>query len=235
MTATKKLSEVPGYKPGWNLVVNGIAIEGEWQVCSPFGSIGTAVVLHDDGTPNFDRPVYREAPHVNCVVWGRGKDGVARFAVIRQPRPHADNPEKSGNEHGPVVFGQTPMGFLDKIIGKDLVPKLECVEQAATREASEETGIQVVLNIERPQYPWHNPNPTFVATWAELVFVEVDLEKIGKLKFDRNEPIFSAEYITAEDLRRRIAMGKDEGGAVYRGCTSNSVWMIFFSTHPDLW
>ena len=235
MTATKKLSEMPGYKPGWALTVNGLTVEGEWKLTSPFGSVDTAVVLHEDGTPSFDRPAYREAPHVNCVVWGRGEDGIAKFAIIRQPRPHADNPEQPGNNHKPVVFGQTPMGFLDKIIGKDLVPKLEGVEQAAAREASEEAGVQVVLNVERPSYPWHNPNPTFVATWADLAFVEVDLEKIVELKPDRNEPIFSSEYITAEELRRRIAVGKDEEGAVYRGCTSNSVWMIFFATHPELW
>ncbi|MDP2665463.1 MAG: NUDIX domain-containing protein [bacterium] len=235
MTATRKLSKVSGYTPGWRLEVNGIPIEGEWQITSPFGSVDTAVVLHADGTPNFDRPAYRESPHVNCVVWGRRKDGVARFAIIRQPRPHADNPKRPGNDHKPVVFGQTPMGFLDKIIGKDLIPKFEDVDHAAAREASEEAGVQVVLNIERPSYPWHNPNPTFVATWADLVFVEVNLEKIGKLKPDRTEPIFSAEYITAEELRRRIAAGKDEAGAVYRGCTSNSVWLIFFATHPELW
>lgn len=235
MTATRKLSEVPGYTPRWKLTVNGMSIAGEWHITSPFGSVDTAVVLHDDGKPNFDRPVYREAPHVNCVVWGREKDGVAKFAVLRQPRPHSDDPEEPGNKHRPVMFGQTPMGFIDKIIGKDLIPKLEDVEHAAAREASEEAGVRVVLNVERPSYPWHNPNPTFVATWADLVFVEVDLDKIDELKPDRNEPIFSAEYVTSAELRRRIALGKDEAGAVYRGCTSNSVWMIFFCVHPELW
>lgn len=235
MTATRKLSEVPGYTPGWKLTVNGMVVEGEWQITSPFGSVDTAVVLHDDGRPNFDRPAYREAPNVNLVVWGRGKDGIARFAVIRQPRPHADDPEQPGNEHKPVVFGQITMGFMEKVIGKDLIPKLEHVEHAAAREASEEAGVKVVLNIERPPYPWQNPSLSFVATWSDLVFVEVNLEKIEELKPDRNEPIFSAEYVTAEELRRRIAMGKDEVGAVYRYGQSNALWMIFFCVHPELW
>ena len=56
-----------------------------------------------------------------------------------------------------------------------------------------------------PSAPGHNPNPTFGATWADLVFVEVDLDKIVELP-DRNELIFSAEYVTAEELRRRIAI-----------------------------
>ncbi|MDO8566240.1 MAG: NUDIX domain-containing protein [Candidatus Moranbacteria bacterium] len=235
MAATKKLSGVPGYRPGWRLTVDGMSVEGEWKIISPFGSVETAVVLHADGSPNFDRPAYREAPHVNCVVWGRDKDGVAKFAVIRQPRPHADDPEQSGNDHQSVVFGQTPMGFLEKIIGKDLIPRLEDVEHAAEREALEEAGARVVLNVERPPYPWHNPNPTFVATWADIVFIEVDLAKIAELKPDRSEPIFSAEYVTVGELRHRIAAGKDEAGAVYRGCTSNSVWLIFFALHPELW
>ncbi|OGZ04641.1 MAG: hypothetical protein A2648_00900 [Candidatus Lloydbacteria bacterium RIFCSPHIGHO2_01_FULL_41_20] len=234
MTATKRLSEVQ-HNPGWVLNVNGVVMNGDWQVKSPFGSVETAVVLDKDGKPVFDRPVYREAPNVNLVVWGRGKDGVAKIALIRQQRPHSDDPERPGNDHPSVTFGQTPMGFIEKVIGKDLMPKYEGVEHAAAREASEETGARVVLDIERPKYPWHNPNPTFIATWSELVFVEVDLAKIEKLKHDRNEPIFSAEYITVAELRRRIADGKDEVGAVYRGCTSNSVWFIFFCTHPELW
>lgn len=183
--------------------------------------------------PVLDRPEYREAPNVNCVVWGRVTNGEARFALIRQPRPHADNPENPSSNQ-PVVFGQIVMGFLEKLIGKDLVEQYESVASGSVRETAEESGARVVLNIERPPYPWHNPNPTFVATWSDLVFVEVDLKAIETIKHDRNEPIFSAEYITAGELRRRIVEGKDEAGAVYRMCTANSAWFIFFCVYPEL-
>jgi ADP-ribose pyrophosphatase YjhB (NUDIX family) len=232
MTATKKLSST-NHNPNWTLFVQGVEVKGEWRVVSPFGSVETAVVVSQNGEPSFDRPTYRETPHVNCVVWGRDVDGVAKFAVLRQPRPHADDPERPGDEHPPVVFGQVPMGFLDRVIGRDQLLRYENVEQGASRESAEEAGVRLVVNIERPNYPLQNPNPTFVATWADIVFVEVDLKTIGEMKADSTEPILSAEYVTATELFRRIAMGKDEEGAVYRGCTSNSVWMIFFATHPE--
>ena len=224
-----------GFQKGtWKLNVSSDG--NHWECASPhFGKVEYAVVTDKDGNPVFDRPRYHEAPNVNCVVWGKGIDGKARFAVIRQPRPHAYDPENPGNDNHPdVVFGQIVMGFLEKIIGKDLLPKYESIASGAAREAAEEAGVSVVLNLERPAYPWQNPNPTFVATWSDLVFVEVDLGRIEALKADRNEPIFSAEYITAEELRQRVAAGKDEAGAVYRMCTANSAWFIFFCIHPEL-
>ncbi len=224
MTATKKLSET-GYKPRWKLTVEK---SGDWKAESQFGSVESAVVVDDNGKPVFDRPLYREAPNVNCiVVWGWDENDEARFAVIRQPRPHADDPENPGNNHPPVVFGQIPMGFLKKITG-------ESIENGAVREVGEETGVSVILNIERPKYPWHNPNPTFVASWSDLVFLEVDLKKINELKSTRNEPIYSAEFITLSELMKRTANGKDEEGTVYRMCTANSIWWIFFCSHPEL-
>jgi hypothetical protein len=234
MSSNKRLSDFPDYKPGWELKVNGQHVDGEWEVVSRFGSVTNTVVVGRDGQPNFDRPEYREAPNVNCVVWGRGEDGKARFAVICQPRPHADDPLSPDNAHGPVVFGQIVMGFLDKLIGKEQLEAYESISAGAVREASEESGATVIRNIEYPQYPYHNPNPTFVATWSNLVFVEVNLAAVEAIKLDHKEPIFSAEYVTASELRRRIAAGQDEMGAVYRMCTANSAWFIFFCVHPDL-
>lgn len=227
MTATKRLKDVPGYKPGWTLTGEG----GDWCVISRFGEVHTAVVLDTAGQPVFDRPAYREAPNVNIIAWGRRKrlfrkDDV-RVAVIRQPRPHADDPERPGNDHPPVVFGQIPMGFMEKILGENGL-------DAAKRETGEETGATAVIRVTQPKYPWHNPNPTFVPTWSDLYFVEVDLDKVEALKADRNEPIYSAEYISVRELLRRIREGKDERGAVYRMCTANSLWMIFFATYPEL-
>lgn len=232
MAATKRLGEVSNFKPGWQLTVNGREVEGEWQAESPFGSVQTAVIVDSDGKPVFDRPLYREAPNVNVVAWGRAKRlfrrETVRVAVIRQPRPHADDPENPGDGHRPVVFGQLPMGFIEKIIGED-------PERAARRETSEETGASAILNVTQPRCPWHNPNPTFVATWSDLYFIEVDLDAIGKLKSTRSEPIYSAEYIPVTELIHRIREGKDEAGAFYRMCTANSLWMIFFATYPELW
>ena len=230
MTATKRLGKVPEHHAGWKLVINGTPMpsDTEWEVVSAYGAVQTAVVVDKKGSPVFDRPAYVEAPNVNIVAWGHDRDGTVRVGVIRQPRPHADDPERPrAEDHAAVVFGQIPMGFLEKILG-------ETAEDAAKRETGEETGASVVISVTKPEYPWHNPNPTFVRSWSDLAFVEVDLAKIHEHESTRNEPIYSAEYITVPELLQRIRLGKDEAGAVYRMCTANSILMIFFATHPEL-
>lgn len=231
MTATKHLSEVPQHNAGWKLIVNGAALpaDTEWEIRSPYGSVETAVVVDAQGVPVFDRPLYREAANVNVVAYGHAADGSVRIGIIRQPRPHSDDPEnRDSRTHDPIVFGQIPMGFVEKIFG-------ESVETAASRETSEETGARVVVNVTRPACPYHNPNPTFVATWSDLVFVEVDLKQIEALRSTRSEPIFSAEFITVPEVLRRIREGIDDRGALYRMCTANSVLLIFFATFPEFW
>lgn len=247
MTATKKFGDIRELKEFGQFAAHGgrwtLRVEGatddqrciDWICTSPFGSVESAVAMNDRGEPAFDRPLYRETPNVNVVAWGLDENGKARFAVLRQERPHADDPERPGEAHAAMIFGQIVMGFLQRIFGKDLIERYEDAAQGAAREAEEEAGIRVVLNIEKPKYPWHNPNPTFVATWSELVFVEVNLKAVERAKHDRHEPIFSAEFITAKELRERVAHGQDECSAVYRMCTANSAWFIFFCTHPELW
>ncbi len=206
----------------------------DFRVSSPYGSVESAVVVNEEGAPIFDRPIYREAPNVHAVVYGRDTEGKIRAAVISQPRPHADDPTQPGNDHPPVVFGQTPMGFLlSKIAGNGNIVPTETGAVGAVREAGEETGAQVVIKVTQPKYAFINPNPTFVATWGELYFIEVDLSRIERLKPDHTEPIFSAEYLPVPELLRRIREGQDEKGAVYRMGVSLGDWMIFFATHPE--
>lgn len=204
----------------------------DFRIEGAFGSVESAVVVAQNGEPAFDRPLYREIPNVNIVAFGRDLEGKIRMGIIRQPRPHADDPEQPGNDHDPVVFGQIPMGFLEKLIGKDLEPRLETGEAGAKREVQEETGAAVVCDIKQPAYPFMFPNPTFCATWSDVWFVEVDLASIERLKHDRHEPIFSAEYVTVPELLRRIREGKDERGAVYRMGISLADLMLFFATYP---
>lgn len=230
MAATVPLKDLlHAHVPGWTLFVNGVPLSPgttDWKVVSRFGSVQNVVVLHADGTPNFDRPEYREAESVNVVAWGM-KDGELYMAVVHQPRPHADDPEQPGvNGHAPIVFGQIAMGFVDKIFG-------ESVDAAMKRETHEETGASVIIKVERPPYPYHNQSPAFVATWPSLYFVQVDLAKIEELRPDRDEPIFGAQFMPAWALVQMIASGK-VGDTVYRMAMANSAWMIFFACHPEL-
>ena len=79
MTATKSFDAVK-YHPKFNEFAKG---KGRWvhvgpafyrqsvcrdfEISSTFGKVKSAVVLHADGSPNFDRPIYYEADNVNVV------------------------------------------------------------------------------------------------------------------------------------------------------------------------
>jgi hypothetical protein len=200
----------------------------DWEVVSPFGSVRSAVVTDEAGKPVFDRPRYEEAPNVNIVAWGRDKNTAQiRVALISQPRPHADDPTNSENTET-LIFAQIPMGFKKRILGEDQLEAYETSKQAGVRETAEETGASVIKDISQPEFPYHNPNPTFVGTWSDLVFVEVDLERIEALKQDRNEPIFKAEYIPLKQIWKELRAGKTDRG-ITRMCTSNSALLIFFT------
>lgn len=200
---------------------------------SRFGAVWSAVVLDAEGKPSFDRPRYEESPNVNIVAWGRDKQsGQIKIALISQPRPHADDPQNPDN-HESLVFAQIPMGFKEKVFGKDQSEAFESSQSAAGRETSEETGASVIKSTYEPEYPYHNPNPTFVGTWSDLVFVEVDLDKIEKLKSDRSELIYGADFITFKELAEEVKNGKTERG-ISRSCTSNSALFIFLYHLKDV-
>lgn len=236
-----KLQDFFGNKNRWRLLIGTppkqYQVEDlDWECISPFGSVRNVVVVDDEGKPVFDRPEYREAPNVNVVVWGRDTDDTVRLAVVTQPRPHADDPFlEPGNPCDPVTFGQIVMGFNKrKVLGDDVVDQYESVEDTAARETAEESGAKVIRNVEVPHVPWHNPNPTFCATWSDLLFVEVDLEALEEIRSTRSEPIYRAEFVTISELMRRIAAGSGPNGELYRMCTANSAWLVFFATHPEL-
>lgn len=200
----------------------------DWEAVSRFGRVVSAVVADDEGRPQFDRPRYEEAPNVNIVAWGRDKiTRKIKVALISQPRPHSDDPENPDNTKT-LTFAQIPMGFKENLLGKDQLAAYESAQEAAARETTEETGASVIRDIFQPEYPFHNPNPTFVGTWSDLAFVEVDLEKIEELKQDRKEPIFKAEYVPLQQLIKEVKAGKTDRG-IARMCTSNSALLIFLT------
>jgi hypothetical protein len=196
----------------------------DWEVTSRFGAVRSAVITHPDGSPAFDRPRYDEAPNVNIVAYGKDHHGKIHVAMISQARPHADNVFEPDSTED-MRFAQIPMGFLDKVVGKD---QLESVASGATRETAEETGAVAVKSIAYPEYPQHYPNPTMIGTTSNLAFVEVDLNKIGELKVDRDEGIFQADYIPLDQLLRDIKAGRNEHGYT-RMATTNSALLIFLS------
>lgn len=200
----------------------------DWEAVSPFGAVRSAVVTDEVGWPVFDRPRYEEAQNVNIVAWGRDrKTRQIKVALISQPRPHADDPTNPENIE-PLVFAQIPMGFKEKLLGKDQLEVFESSKEAAARETGEETGATVIKDIFQPEFPYHNPNPTFVGTWSDLVFVEVDLDKVEALRASRNEPIFEAKYIPLQEVWKEIRAGKTDRG-ITRMCTSNSALLVYLS------
>lgn len=190
---------------------------------SQYGFAELRVQLDSEGKPAFDRMVYGESPNINAVVYG-SRNGVLYVGVVIQARPFSDKPD--GNPADPpIVFGQPcAMGFnLEGVSGRD----------NAIREASEEAGTEsAVINVESLGY--HNPNPTFCATWSELFAIQVDLDKIDSQKVDRTEGIYKAEYLPLAELIRRIGLGVYEG-VNYRSATANDALFVWLSKHSYIW
>lgn len=226
----------PEMKFGWTLRVRHqdghvqeIAPGTDWEAVSRFGAVRSAVVTSPDGSPSFDRPRYDEAPSINIIAYGRDKKtSQIKIGMISQARPHADNDFELESTDAPR-FAQIPMGFLDKVIGKDLLEHFETAGEGAARETTEETGARVIRDISYPEYPKHYANPTFAGTSANLAFVEVDLDEIDKMKIDRTEGIFQADYIPLDQLIQDIKAGENEHGYT-RMATANSALLIFLSS-----
>ncbi len=200
----------------------------DWEAISRFGSVRSAVVTKPDGTPDFDRPRYDEAPNINAVAWGQDKTtGEIKIGIITQARPHADNVFEKTNE--PMMFESVPMGFMNKIVAKDDITRLENKGEAATREVMEEAGAQTVLDITHPEFGSHYPNPTYTGTTSEVVFIKVDLDNVNKMKTDKSELIYKVDYIPLKQVLADIKAGKTERGYA-RMATSNSVILMFLST-----
>jgi hypothetical protein len=210
-------------------------VGADWEVSSRFGRITSEVVVDKKGDPQFDRPAVHETPCVNVVAWGRDlRTGEVKVALISEERPHVNHPELPDSTE-PLRFAQIPMGFMDRILGKDGTRCLEWGVHAAGREVMEETGIQSVRGFTKPNCPYHNYSPSFMATWAAVVFVEVDLETIGRLQLDHHEVIYKAEYVSVRELLARIREGQDAEGNIFRGSSSLSALMMFFAQYPEFW
>jgi hypothetical protein len=207
----------------------------DWEAFSRFGKVASEVVVDENGRPLFDRPVYYEQPCVNVVAWGRdARTGEVKIAIITERRPHVNHPTLPDSTV-PLAFAQIPMGFMERLVGKAGLSELEIAKSAGARETSEETGATIIRGFSRPACPWHNYSPSFMATWADLIFIEVDLEFIQERKPDGDELILHAEYLPVRELLARIREGQGKDGAIFRGCSSLSALMIFFSYYPEFW
>lgn len=207
---------------------NSWAVDAEnRRIHSRFGFAEVRVQTKQDGSPDFDRVVYGEAPNVNAVVWGKDTDGTIKVAVTVQARPFADMTDGSPAET-PIVFGQPcVMGFLNRIVGASAAAAFERADDGAVREAIEEAGIGAIQGIREMDF--HNPNPTFCATWSHLLEIEVDLTKVSE-HTDQEELIYRAEYISLEELFSRIANG-EHNGVNYRSATANDAFLVWFTKH----
>lgn len=214
--------------------------ENAWQadaenrrISSRFGFAEVRVQLTPDGSLDFDRVVYGEAPNINAVVYGV-RDGTYYVAVVIQARPFADLPVSTPKNFAPadppIVFGQPcVMGFLEKIVGAELSTAFESADGAAVREALEEAGAYGILSVEAMGH--HNPNPTFCATWSQLLEIQVDVDTVAA-QVDSSELIYKAEYLPVAEVNRRIAVGEHEG-VCYRSAAANAAFMVWLARHPE--
>jgi hypothetical protein len=241
MTATRmygEVSEQSGYSvfinsPNrWPLFVDGRAVPvgTDWKAVSPFGEVSCRVIVDDAGKVIFDRVIVREVPTTIVVTWGYDAEGQVRIGIVTQPRPIADDPERPGEPNAPIIFGQLVSGIVEMSSQAD---HIETARENAIKEINEELGASVVLDVDRPRRPWLNSNATFVASWHDVYFIQVDLMKLQSHKSTRSEPIFKAEFITVPELLKRIHDGQDRSGASYRCGYTLGTLLLFFAHYSD--
>lgn len=178
-----------------------------WACSSPYGEVAYAIVVDDDNVPLYDRPVYREAPHVVTVPFYE-EAGQTFVGLVLEARAH-----------GGGDFWGVPRGFLKSG---------ETPEQAALREAGQEAGVEVVLSAVLGGFI--NPNPTFVATKGPVVFLKVDRERLGQVRPGRGERIYRAKFFTTAQLYDMIVAGEYEGGQMSDGVSLAAI-MMFLAYH----
>lgn len=191
-----------GFEGGtWKLVIDG----KHWKCVSQrFGSVEYSVVTDANGKPAWDRPVYREAPHIITVPWYKPMLGQLEIGLIMEERVH-----------GGGAFWGVPRGFLNPG---------EKPEDAARREAGEEAGARVVKSSH--YLGPLNPNPTFVETTGPVVALEVDKNRLAKIAPDHKEKIYKVHFFSRQELYRGIADGLYQGGKFSDGVSLAAVMMF---------
>jgi 8-oxo-dGTP pyrophosphatase MutT (NUDIX family) len=196
---------------------------------SKWGAHEVRVAVHPDGTPDFDRVIYSEAPGMCAVLYGRDRDGGYHIGIIEEARPFADNLDGTPADP-PLRFGQPAvMGVLDRIIGSGGASALESAEDGAVREAMEEAGITGVLGVRRLGY--QNPNAAICATWDHLLEIEVDLDQVGTTT-GREARIHQAHYLPVREVLHRIALG-DHDGVNYRAAVPGNAFLVWLANHTE--
>lgn len=213
------IAKAKGFNKGtWKLQVDG----NHWQCVSPkFGEVEYFVVTDKDGNPQFDRPRYHEAPHIITVVWGKKKEEYVYIGLVLEARPHAI-PYDSSSPYSDVKFWGVPRGFLNAG---------ETPEEAARREAGEESGAAVVLESKEAGYIY--PNPTFCATFGPVIFLKVDLDRLEAIRPTRGEKIYKAQFFAEEQVKQMIVRGKYGDGLLEDG-VSLAALMKFFAVSPSV-
>lgn len=201
---------------------------------SLFGFAEVRVQTKPDGMPDFDRVVIGEAPNINAVVWGLDENNFPRIAVMTQVRPFADIPGKDKQPEEPYSFRQPcVMGFAKRLLGNSLGQAFEEYGAAAIRETGEEAGALGVLDL--IDHGWHNPNPTFVASWSRVLEIVVDLNKVTTA-VDRTELITKATYESLDEILERIDVNQGwDDNISSRAATPNSALLIVMARHRKDW
>ncbi len=185
----------------WKLEID----RSHWKCQSErYGSVEYAVTTDAAGMPAWDRPVYREAPHVFAVPWYKPMYGPLEIGLILEERVHGGGP-----------FWGVPRGFLNP--GEE-------ADAAALREAGEEAGVRVVKGVH--YLGAINPNPTFIATTGPVIALELDKARLMSAAPERTEKIYRVQFFPRQKLNRAILKGEHSGGRFSDGASLAAIYMF---------
>lgn len=193
----KLLSEVqqqhPSFTPRWQRTAGDVIAED-----LRFGSLRHGVVCGDNGSPEYDLPVWLEPCGAVCVTVT--PDG--RIALLEQFRPV---PRGSVSQESWPPIDLSASGRVSWELPRGFPNPGEAPDQAARREAEEELG-WAVESVE--PLGESNANTTFCWNSQAVYLVRVDPSRAARAKPDKTENIRRVEIFAWEEVLQMTVDGR---------------------------
>ncbi len=179
-------------KQGWQQGTGDVVFQNP-----KLGQVLHVAMCKDDGTPMWDQFIHVEP--LGAVTVPVNKKG--EFGLVKVDRPTVKSPE----QYRYPELNLADLGVSSLETPRGFPKKGEAGAQTAHREGEEELGSPIELVKKIGEI---TPNTTFHPHRIPVYFALVNHEFAGTAPPDVNEKILKVEWVSTEDLNRRIAAGE---------------------------
>jgi len=189
---SKVLQEYPAFTPQWKRTEGDVIAEN----CK-FGSLRHGVVCAEDGSPQYDQPVWFEPLGAVCVPVTKNN----KIALLEQLRPV---PQVANHQFQWLPSDFSRCGNVSWELPRGFPNAGETPEQTAKRETEEELG----WIVESVKYLGKcNANTTFFGNSQAIFLVRVDTSRIASTEADKTEIIQRVRLFSWEEILQMVLDG----------------------------